>query len=508
MKNSHIASLILIMLSISPILSAQVFNFIEPTGTYYFSRITNSSNSFPVAYGIETIGQSGDNQVLTPYSSPQYYNTIDEDVFIANPNSSWIGDMITISDMVNTTITNQYNRTLYFKGLGSSNIWDMFTEEDGARIEASYTSIDQIEILEGINDAVATITLSVFDSLGNVWDDHEFHGLQLKVSGAYGVIELFPINQFIGLYEYGDYDSDSRIYKLTGLENGDEKFGWEYNFNPTVARVEVGTEVHYDYESYYSPYQKDDFTFEVKRKIMAKTFNDSLVIYHIRSCIHQFDSSFDSIYYMDYNESYQFDAKLNETLFSTNKNSWDGYLRIINCKSSGGFEGRPAVNYRIYNKTDEYIVDDKELWVLSPDYSYSMGTSAAHTFIDGLGDFIYYRGESHQEDRIVYYKTPTQEFGTPFDFDCPDASATNELFLNEVQIYPNPAEDRIEISCGESQIISVSIINIQGQKVAKRVFNGQTSNLRYDISNLEDGVYLVEIMTQNGHISQHKIIKK
>ncbi len=508
MKHFYTIILISIFLGFSNSLLAQEFDFIEPNGTYYFSKKPNSTKSFPKAYGIEIIGHSGNNQILIPYSSPQTYNTTEEDIYVANPNTSWIGDQVIVSELKHTTIINQYNKSLYFKSLEGSTTWDMFVEEDGARIEASFTNIDQEEILEGITDAVATITLSVFDSLGNPWNEHQFNNLQVKISESFGVIELFPINRFVGLYEQNEFYSNATIYTLIGFEQGNDKQGWEYNFNPVVARVEVGTEIHYDYEDNYLHNQKGIFNFEVKRKIMTKTFDDNTVTYGIKSCIHQYNSSFDSIYYIDYNETYQFDAKLNQSMFSTDENDWNGYLIIVRCNENGFFEGRPDYIYGVYNKTGDIVSDNKNLWILSPDYGYSMGTSATHTFVDGLGDFITYRGESNQSDRIVYYKTPTQEHGTPFEFECSDASSIDEFRLQSLKILPNPAEDVIEINWGVEQSFSLSIFNLQGKEVVKQVGFSNTSKASLDISQLDSGVYFVRIHDSMERVITKKLIKK
>lgn len=73
----------------------------------------------------------------------------------------------------------------------------------------------------------------------------------------------------------------------------------------------------------------------------------------------------------------------------------------------------------------------------------------------------------------------------------------------EIQIHPNPIEDRILIQSGQVKIEKVTVFNILGKQVAAS--NQDTKNI--DVSQLKSGVYLCRIESEKGILSK-KIIKK
>ena len=82
----------------------------------------------------------------------------------------------------------------------------------------------------------------------------------------------------------------------------------------------------------------------------------------------------------------------------------------------------------------------------------------------------------------------------------------NESIIdNNINIYPNPAENEIHIS-SEDRIEEVTIYNVNGQQT---IVNGQqsTSESIINISSLNAGVYFIKIKTDNQIITK-PFIKK
>lgn len=77
----------------------------------------------------------------------------------------------------------------------------------------------------------------------------------------------------------------------------------------------------------------------------------------------------------------------------------------------------------------------------------------------------------------------------------------SELENENVSIYPNPAQDYINIS---EDYISAKIYNINGSLVMD-VLQNQT---QIDVSNLSSGVYFIQMNTIDGHVKQSKFVKK
>lgn len=77
----------------------------------------------------------------------------------------------------------------------------------------------------------------------------------------------------------------------------------------------------------------------------------------------------------------------------------------------------------------------------------------------------------------------------------------NELSNNEISIFPNPAQNNIQISSNQL-IKKVSLFDLLGKQV-KTIEN--SNNI--DISQLKSGLYLAKITTQNGDIIR-KVVKQ
>jgi hypothetical protein len=80
-------------------------------------------------------------------------------------------------------------------------------------------------------------------------------------------------------------------------------------------------------------------------------------------------------------------------------------------------------------------------------------------------------------------------------------TSVNEVAKNNaVKIYPNPSTDNIYLNY-ESDFSAINIINLQGKNVL------QSKNKNIDISGLENGIYIAQIMTENGVLNS-KFVKQ
>lgn len=94
------------------------------------------------------------------------------------------------------------------------------------------------------------------------------------------------------------------------------------------------------------------------------------------------------------------------------------------------------------------------------------------------------------------------QFGSQFNYyiyaDSPTAIEEN---LNELSIYPNPANNLLNIQ-SSTQIQSVEVLNIQGQLIIKE---GNVNQI--NVSSLTNGVYMIRIATNNG-VKVQKFVKE
>ena len=86
------------------------------------------------------------------------------------------------------------------------------------------------------------------------------------------------------------------------------------------------------------------------------------------------------------------------------------------------------------------------------------------------------------------------------------ALPSNISNTNELNIYPNPASSFVNIKSSES-IRSINIHNMQGQ-VVKQIEGLSSKALSLNLSELNKGLYLMQLQGQDGKINMHKIIKK
>ena len=74
----------------------------------------------------------------------------------------------------------------------------------------------------------------------------------------------------------------------------------------------------------------------------------------------------------------------------------------------------------------------------------------------------------------------------------------------DLQIYPNPANDIININFGEGfENTQTRVLNINGQELM--LFENPTSKL--DVSSLLAGIYFLEIKLENGQVATKKFLK-
>ncbi len=118
--------------------------------------------------------------------------------------------------------------------------------------------------------------------------------------------------------------------------------------------------------------------------------------------------------------------------------------------------------------------------------------------------YEFYSGEEH----VVFLKVETQ---------CGVDSVKMEVLtdiaelksLGSVSIYPNPAEDFVTLNWNKSNLseVQVSLQDINGKVVLVPNLETSTTELELDVSQLERGVYLIEIQHSKGTQTQKLIIQ-
>ena len=87
------------------------------------------------------------------------------------------------------------------------------------------------------------------------------------------------------------------------------------------------------------------------------------------------------------------------------------------------------------------------------------------------------------------------------------SSSINSIVKNSIEIYPNPTKNALQILSIESNIESISIIDITGRTIINKKYNSNINRIKLNISSLPNGIYLLKISTADKTISK-KIIKE
>ena len=81
--------------------------------------------------------------------------------------------------------------------------------------------------------------------------------------------------------------------------------------------------------------------------------------------------------------------------------------------------------------------------------------------------------------------------------------------INAMNIFPNPAEDmlNIEIEMTEDSSVEILLMNALGQTVMQDRSSGKTTINRMDVSNLDAGIYMLTVRTASGMITERVSVK-
>ena len=98
-------------------------------------------------------------------------------------------------------------------------------------------------------------------------------------------------------------------------------------------------------------------------------------------------------------------------------------------------------------------------------------------------------GGDSDGDGIPYIQGGTKPFVFAAEATLAITASVNDENLNTISVYPNPVKNTINIQGNESQNLSFNLMNILGQSVLK----GTISNQQINVSNLEEGIYLLKL---------------
>lgn len=79
----------------------------------------------------------------------------------------------------------------------------------------------------------------------------------------------------------------------------------------------------------------------------------------------------------------------------------------------------------------------------------------------------------------------------------------------EIDVFPNPTQERVylEFERDQESELSVRLLNLNGQILQEKTSLELTERLEFDMSNLPDGQYFLEVQTPAGQFKAYKVQK-
>jgi len=106
------------------------------------------------------------------------------------------------------------------------------------------------------------------------------------------------------------------------------------------------------------------------------------------------------------------------------------------------------------------------------------------------------------------------EFGVPWGYaplgaisgNCPSLSISETELSQNVNLFPNPIQDKVKISNERQLDLNITVVDILGKSVLN-INNISTRNETFDVSSLKSGLYLVKIEAE-GSVITKRLVKQ
>lgn len=388
--------------------------------------------------------------------------------------------------------------------------WTMFQCPDSSRFEAKVDIVYFDQIFPGIYDSVKVIFLSYFDKFGNKVN-HTTNNAQISISKNHGFINFW---NFIDLPDINN-NHPFITYSLIGMS--DPKVGYQNLDASLIYNFNIGDEIHskQNYNYHYSYQTMPGYilinidTFCI-RKILDKTETDDSFYYTVYR--HQY-TNYD--YYDDhtYPDSIIKDSSntkeiIRERYPKKNKDldrlpeevvglscflcivgpSANRMVKYQNIISFGSIRTKENANLSQW----KYYFEDTCVFYCQDYYS------DYEKYYEGLGGPFYYRAhdcysfnEWSEQKELVYFKTAINVWGTPIILKDPMPPTPSNSFY----ITPNPVSYKMKVSShSEKNIDKLIFIDFSG-KIIKQVNNVNSPLFEMDCSFLNNGLYILTIIS-------------
>ena len=186
-------------------------------------------------------------------------------------------------------------------------------------------------------------------------------------------------------------------------------------------------------------------------------------------------------------------------------------------KSCGGFKGPLDGQYSIYH-FEHFSFEPSLEDIYFGNTNIGFGTNTLNTITVKA---IYYFVKN--VDAPPPFNTPINkwlpECGTdqvnqliPFSFSLHikenNELSTPETQISYLQLFPNPADNTINLKLSNQPIQDIRIYDLQGRVIFQEHTDGNSNNSQIDVSQFGNGIYIIQVTSAQGVVSSSKFIKK
>jgi hypothetical protein len=86
--------------------------------------------------------------------------------------------------------------------------------------------------------------------------------------------------------------------------------------------------------------------------------------------------------------------------------------------------------------------------------------------------------------------------------------STPENQISQLQIFPNPTENTLNLKLSNQSIQEIIVFDLQGRIIFLEHSDGTSHNTQIDVSNFSKGIYVVQVTSSQGIVSSSKFVKK
>lgn len=434
-------------------------------------------------------------EVVEEVDGTAYYFQVQIDTAgeFCETDTSFIGRKVLLQDnAVGTHVFfNQTGDSIFIQSvLDLDSTWRFFTFEDGSFVKAEITNKIFKPIMPGVDDTIYRVKLGTFDALNNplpgIWPD----GFKFDISQNWGLAEL---------YNFYEFPNDQDLILLRGISNPDTaitdvdaqsahtfKSGYEFHYEEFLGNGDLDVHRLYKYFIQSIDVGADIASYTVQRTLWQETTGAGLTPDTLRIL--------DTI---DINYTFTDYAVLDtlELRYASDGFVSNGFNDFV--RDTAFYNGVSHKWVYLYYGVD-FTADTCMEIMFPPDpqpyfiYGQGLGIMLARdtNYYPVYPDDLELELFGRRLD-MVYFQQGLITWGDPIDFSQYGFVGIQNPILATLNVYPNPATDRLYFDLPSEHIAgTIRISDLRGRNLLET-----PASASLDVANLKPGMYAWQLAT-------------